>query len=87
MEMGLGGGSELQMAEERVRPCGNPQVGVSMHGTKGKRAEPVSISIIVLLRIPNVPRPLIMEINAWAMLTVVLGWTPTCSHLPPPLFP
>lgn len=86
MEMGFSRGSESQMAEKRMGPYGNPQMGVSTGGTVGKGDGPVSISIMVL-RNPNVPRPPDHGDNAWAMPTVLFGWTLTLSPLCPPLFP
>ena len=54
--MRFGGESESQMAEKRLRPSGELQVGVSTGGRQGRGADLVLVSVMVPLRNPNVPR-------------------------------
>ena len=56
VEMRFGGESESQMAEKRLRPSGELQVGVSTGGRQGRGADLVLVSVMVPLRNPNVPR-------------------------------
>ena len=74
------------MAGKRLRPCANLQEEVGTGGRKGKAADPVHFSNLVLLRNLNVPGPPLMEIIvAWAARTVVFGLSPPVFPLSPHL--